>query len=135
MQLHDKYKENNKTLNRLIQDSKKASTDTDYVTFQIKEIEDLNLKPNEKETIQAELEILNNVEEIKSALDYSSSKLLNNEENTLVELKRVANSIEKISNCSDNYKVIYNRIESVIIELEDIANDMEIGRASGRERV
>ncbi len=119
------YSENLKHLNHLIETANNKSSAIDYITFQVKEIEELALKPNEKENIQAELEIIVNAEEIKSTLESTSNLLIHSEQNLLANLKNVTKSFVKINHCSEEYKAIYDRLTSVIIELEDIASDVD----------
>ncbi|OFY95879.1 MAG: DNA repair protein RecN [Bacteroidetes bacterium RIFCSPLOWO2_12_FULL_31_6] len=119
------YSENLKRLNLLIETANNKNSAIDYITFQVKEIEDLALKPNEKENIQAELEIIVNAEEIKSTLESTSNLLIHSEQNLLANLKNVTKSFDKINHCSEDYKAIYDRLTSVIIELEDIASDVD----------
>lgn len=119
------YKKNNHLLEELIAAEKSASTDLDYIQFQIEEIEELNLKPNEKENILIELSTINNAEEIKSVLSYSAETLINSDKNILSEIKKIKTSFSKISNLSDEYRSIYDRLNSNLIELEDIANDID----------
>ena len=46
------------------------------------------------------------------------------ESNLLQELRGLTTSFSKISHCSDNYNSIYNRLNSLVIELEDISNEI-----------
>ncbi len=119
------YFENSKKLNELIEAKNKQNSDYDYIAFQVKEIEELDLKENEKENILSELEIINNAEEIKSTLEASTSLLINSENNLLSELKNAVKSFAKISDCSEQYNSIYKRLNSLVIELEDIAREID----------
>jgi DNA repair protein RecN (Recombination protein N) len=119
------YSTNKRNLNDLITLSNNAKTDIDYVRFQVQEIEELALKPNEKKEIESELEIINNAEDIKTALENSTKSLINSDENLLLKLKNVSNSFSKISSCSDDYNSVYTRLTSIVIELEDLAIEIE----------
>ncbi len=119
------YLKNKHLLEKLIVDSKSASSDLDYMRFQIEEIEALNLKINEKEEIQSELQTINNAEEIKNALSYSSEALLNADKNLITELKKITNSLAKISKWSNDYNLVYERLQSSLIELEDISSEID----------
>ncbi|PJB15058.1 MAG: DNA repair protein RecN [Flavobacteriales bacterium CG_4_9_14_3_um_filter_32_8] len=119
------YTEHIKQLNQLIETANTKSSDIDYITFQVKEIEELALKPNEKEGIQAELEIILNAEEIKSTLESTSNLLIHSEQDLLTNLRNVTKQFVKINHCSEKYNTLYDRLSSVIIELEDIARDVD----------
>ncbi len=118
-----------KELNNLIEIANKAKSDVDYISFQAKEIEELQLKPNEKEKIEAELEIINNAEEIKTVLENSETILVNSDQNILSELKNITHAYVKIKDCSPIYKGIYERLNSVLIELEDVAREIDINNS------
>ena len=123
---YKKYVESKKELIELTELANKAKSDVDYISFQAKEIEELQLKANEKEDIESELEIMNNAEEIKSVLDYSENALNSSEQNILSELKNITSSFIKINNCSSVYHAIYERLNSIVIELEDISREISI---------
>ena len=125
---YSEYIKNKGNLYELISLANNAKTDIDYITFQVNEIEELDLKINEKEKIEAELELINNAEEIKSVLEYSENALISSDQNLLLKLKNITNLFSKISNCSIEYAEIYERLNSVLIEFDDVAK--EIGRAN-----
>ncbi|MBL4593051.1 MAG: DNA repair protein RecN [Flavobacteriales bacterium] len=120
-----KYISNKQELSNLVNVANNAKTDLDYITFQVQEIEALSLKTNEKESIESELEIINNAEEIKSVLENAANTLINSDQNLLFELKNISNLFSKINNCSSDYNSIYERLNSLVIELEDIANEID----------
>ena len=120
------YKEYESDLRSTIESSSKASEDFDYLSFQVQEIEELGLKPNEKEDIEQRLKVMNNSEEIKSVLVFSSSVLSNSETDVLSSLKDLKNNFNKISNLSQDYLSLYERLHSSILELEDLS--IEINR-------
>lgn len=115
------YKLEKDKLDELKELSSKSSTDYDYLKFQATEIEELKLQPNEKEDIEEQLKVVNNAEEIKAALDYSTSSLIHSDENILEVLKDIKNRFSKILSYSNVYEDVHSRLSSLIIELEDIA--------------
>jgi len=124
-QKYSNYVADKRELKELIELTAKSKLDVDYISFQAKEIEYLQLKPNEKEHIEAELELINNAEEIKMVLENSGNLLTNSDQNLVTDLKNIASLFSKINNCSEAYNTIYERLNSIIIELEDVANEIE----------
>ena len=120
--LFREYKEKKKELEILESKANQSSTDNDYLKFQIKEIEDLKLLPNEKEDIEEQLNLIGNAEEIKQNLNYSANSLIEAEENIIQALKEVKNRFSRIESYSDEYNNLYERLNSSIIELEDIGH-------------
>lgn len=102
-----------------------AKNDIDYITFQINELESFKLKNNEQEELEQQLEIINNAEQIVNVLESSSAQLLNLENNLIHQLTSILNAFAKISHCSPAYAQLHNRMQSVVIELKDIASETE----------
>lgn len=115
------YKQYEIELKSVLESSSKAQEDFDYISFQAQEIEELNLKSNEKEDIEQSLKVMNNSEEIKSVLELSSSILSNSDVNVLGSLKELQNNFNKISNLSEEYLSLYERLNSSILEIEDLS--------------
>jgi len=124
------YIKSKKELSSLVELASKAKLDVDYISFQAQEIADLQLKPNEKEKIESELELINNAEEIKSVLDYADQALRTSDQNIVLELKNITNLFSKISKCSEAYNTIHERLKSSVIDLEDLTNEIDAENGS-----
>lgn len=119
------YKTLKKELNTLITFQTEAIKEHDYNAFLLKELVDANLKENELEGLEEEYEILNNVEVLQEKLT-TANQLLSEEQigilNTLTELK---NTLQNASTLSTKYTDIYNRVNSSLIELDDVFGELE----------
>lgn len=124
------YIKSKKELSSLVELASKAKLDVDYISFQAQEIADLQIKPNEKEKIESELALINNAEEIKSVLDYADQALRTSDQNLVLELKNITNLFSKISKCSEAYNIIYERLNSFVIDLEDLTNEIDTENGS-----
>ena len=120
-QEYSSYKQLEKELETLKQQSIQAQEDVDYISFQATEIQSLNLKPNEKETIEESLKVANNAEGIKRVLEDSANNLTNVDRNVLEVLKSINTEFLGISKFSNEYQLISERLNSLTIELEDLA--------------
>ena len=67
---------------------------------------------------------LDNSEKINITFNQISNILQNEENGINVKLNEVRSSLKKITNVSDEYKRIFERIDSIIIELDDIIKDI-----------
>ncbi len=114
------------TFNKLKEKTNAAKTDLDYIQFQINEIEALNLQANEQKEIESQLEIINNAAEIKQTLNESVEILLNSDNNIAFLIGKITNALAQISHCSPTYKTLYKRINSLNIELKDIASELDL---------
>ena len=100
-------------------------SDLAYLQFQINEIEELNLQPNEQEHIQNQLAIINNAESIKTTLEKVSYTLSSSESNTVGSLKEVVNSYAQIIDYGEKYVEQHQRLQSLLIELEDVSLEID----------
>ena len=121
----EQYRTLQKELKELKDFKSEAIKEHDYNLFLLNELDEANLTPGELEILEEEYETLNNVEEIKEKLSLSN-QLLNEEQigilSTLTELK---NTIQKLSGISPKYLDLFNRINSSLIELDDVFEEIE----------
>lgn len=97
----------------------------DYHTFLSEELHQAQLKSGEQETLESDYEKLNNVEFVKEALSKSWSLLTEEQIGINNTVKEVRNSLQRITNFSKEFLELYERVHSVEIELQDIANEIE----------
>lgn len=113
-----------KELQKLIDYQEEANKEHDYNTFLLKELDEANLKPGMLAELEAQYEQLNNIEEIGERLAYAS-QLLNEDQigivNSLSELKAV---LSKLSSYGIRYEELFNRVNSVFIELDDASTEL-----------
>jgi DNA repair protein RecN (Recombination protein N) len=96
----------------------------DYLAFLYTELEQANLIEGEQEEMEIQLEKLNNVELIKEQLEKSLLLSDNEQFGILQQIKEFKIAIQKISQFSSEYALLYERIESISIELKDIVNEV-----------
>lgn len=124
-QLLKEYRTSKNLLNKLIDEQQAAVKEQDYNTFLLDELLNAKLVAGEQEQLETTLEQLSNVELIKENL--SKSLQIANEENIGVKqnLKEIKNSLQKISTFSTIYNQFNERINSVLIEFDDILSEIE----------
>lgn len=118
-----------KTLFSEIQELKnqKAASikELDYNLFLLKELEDAKLIEGELTHLESEYETLNNVEEIKDKLSHSHMLLSMDEQGIITHLTEVKHQLSKLASFGQQYDTIYNRIDSSLIELDDVLSEIE----------
>lgn len=102
-----------------------ALKELDYNTFLLKELEDAKLVAGELEILESEYETLNNVEEIKEKLALSHSLLVNEDVGIISSLTELKHQFSKLSGFSNQYHSIFERIQSSLIELDDVFSEVE----------
>ena len=119
------YKTKKRDLDFLVDERKNLIQSIDYNRFILDEIDSSNVLNENLEDLENIQSSLSNFEEISSELNFSS-QLINNEDlgisSNLLKLK---NSISKISENSEKYKSILDRINSLKIETDDIAFEID----------
>jgi len=128
----DKYQKELKTYNSsrqhisdLEQQKAEAIKELDYNNFLFNELEGANLVSGELQQLEDDYEALNNVEEIKEKLSASNELLSNEEVGAIHNLTEIKTQLSKISGYSNTYEEIYSRIDSSLIEIDDILNEIE----------
>ncbi|UFH35139.1 DNA repair protein RecN [Flavobacterium acetivorans] len=118
------YKSDKTKLNSLIKKQSESAKEQEYNTFVLNELVEAQLKSGEQEILEADFEKLNNVEIIKEAIDRSLA--IANEEQIGVShnLKEIKASLQKIASFSPEYSSQLERITSLQIEFEDIADEL-----------
>ncbi len=119
------YNSLKKELETLLASQEEATKQYDYNLHLYNELVDAKFTIDEQQKIEKELELLNNVELIKTNLT-ESLQILDNEELGLVNVTATLQSkLRQISAFSDDYNELFNRITSVEIELKDIVSEIE----------
>lgn len=120
------YKSAKSELKKMQAEKESLSKEADYNAFLLEELLSANLKDGEQLELEATYEKLNNVEFIKENLDKSLA-LANEEEIGIIQsLKEIKNSLQKVSNLSEDYKILQERVSSVLIEFDDITKEILI---------
>lgn len=121
--IFNNYQKAKKMLEEIIVKSEKAKADLDYYQFQFKQLEEANLKPEEQDKLEAELEKLNHAEEIKSALTQTIN-LLDDEQLSLIQnIKASYKIIEGIQQYIGEAPALAERLQSSFLELKDIVEE------------
>jgi len=97
----------------------------DYNLFLLKELEEAKLVVGELKTLEIEYETLNNVEEIKDQLGQSNQLLSNEDSGITSNIRDVKQHLFKLVDYGTQYQSIYDRIDSSLIELDDIFSEIE----------
>ncbi|OIQ29004.1 MAG: DNA repair protein RecN [Bacteroidetes bacterium MedPE-SWsnd-G2] len=113
-------------LKRLEAYKKDAIKEHDYNTFLLKELDDAALSNIDLKAIEEEYEALNNVELISEKLSEANSVINNEDVGVIEQLKSVRQQLDKIAGFHSCYNELLERVDSVLIELNDVQSDMEL---------
>jgi DNA repair protein RecN (Recombination protein N) len=112
-------------LAQLISESDKAKADLDYHQFQFDELEKANLDADEQESLEQELFALNNAEEIKRNLLGAYHLMQEGELAALIQLKEAGHHLASLEKFNPAIEALNQRLSSVLIELKDIAAEID----------
>jgi DNA repair protein RecN (Recombination protein N) len=119
------YKKSTSKLQQLIDESDKAKADLDYYQFQFDELEKAGLAADEQEQLEQELYALNNAEEIKRNLLGANYLMQEGETSALLQLREADQQLMSLSKFNPAIDELHERLNSAIIELKDIAAEIE----------
>lgn len=111
--------------NQLLKRNHQGTNDLDYKKFLLSELESINLNPNALIELENQVSELSNVDELKNKLSFSLDSINSGEYGILNRISDIINQIKSIEKISNKFKDYSLRIESLFIELKDIANDFE----------
>ena len=125
-QAYNHYREANKQLALFKEAIEKNNDNKDFMRFQLNELENMQIKEGELESIEQEVDLLGHAEEIKGALYDAYSNLSNDDSGVVNNLKAALKRVEDIVNVYPDLSDTSARMESCYIELKDIMQ--ELGR-------
>ena len=131
-QILEQYQDKLKTYKKLLSDLKRYSSEReellkqqDYNSFLLEELEQADLAHLNQEELEQEFEKLNHVEVVLESFNHSSQILNQDQIGIISALKDLKHTLGKVVNVSVEYQDLWNRLNSVEIELADIGNEMD----------
>jgi len=102
-----------------------ALKEQDYNAFLYNELVEANLSSGELENLELEQRNLSNFETIRDTLSESIQALNNDQIGLVQSLLALSNNFKKLSELNSDFESTYQRIQSVLIEIKDINNEVE----------
>lgn len=119
------YKSCEQELSKLKTLKSETLKEHDYNTFLLLELDEAKLVSGELEVLEKEYEKLNNIEEIQTELQFSNQLIHEDQIGILATLSSLKNSLQKLSNISNQYTELYDRVHSVFIEIDDLTSEID----------
>ena len=124
-QVYKQFIDCKKELQALQLQKQNFQKELDYNQFLFDELNELSLKENELEDLDAELKMLSNSEGIKTTLSKVYFDLKESEQPIVQTIKQLINQLQSYSSYHTNIKTIIERLQIANIELLDIAGEVE----------
>lgn len=118
-----------KTINKKIEEIEtekfRIMEKKDILEFQSNEIANLRLKENEDNELEEEYKILFNAGKISEKLENSIQRLKEGEYSVINSLGKIKKNLEQLSDISETYSELKEKIENIIYEVDDIGYSLE----------
>ncbi|OJJ16592.1 DNA repair protein RecN [marine bacterium AO1-C] len=123
---YQEYRTIKKQYDQLLAEYNTHKNELDYNKFLYDELAKANLQADEQEKLESELKLLESSEEVKLKLNEALGFLSRAEDTSIIDqLRTITNGLEGISELSKTFGDIYERMNSTLIEIQDLTNEIE----------
>lgn len=119
------YKKNQSDLSKSKDQLAQSQKEQDYHLFLLNELEQANLLKINQQELEEELDELNNVEFLKENIQKSLQISQDDQYGAINSLKEIKSILQKLSDASAKCKPLFERIDSVLIEVVDVVSELE----------
>ncbi len=120
-----RYKTTSEALENAKIEKSEASKEIDYNTFLFTELEEANLEGIDQDQLEETYETLSNAEEIQETLSKVVQLFSEEQIGTLETAKEARAALNQLKNYGSVYNSLWERLNSVIIELDDLSEETE----------
>lgn len=124
-ELYAKYNQIKRSLKENYGDEKEKQRKIDLLQYQLREIEEANLKVGEEEELEDKRRVILNSEKISKSL-MEADQALN--ENAIEAINIAIRSLEKIEEFNSEYKQKLSELKSVYYDIQELARDVNSQR-------
>jgi DNA repair protein RecN (Recombination protein N) len=118
------YVKAKKSYEDLVSQAESLRQEADYVRFQLDELMKAELQEQEQESLESELKVMEHAEEIKNRFQSILQALSESDYASLHSVREAVANLQHISGFSPLYEVLHKRLDSVLIELSDIVDEI-----------
>lgn len=99
--------------------------DSEFISFQLEQLNEMDLKPGEQESLEHDRDVLANMSQIKDHLSGALYELVNSKENALSALSITSDHLQRLSDVLEDALSLNERLESARLEIKDIAETLQ----------
>ena len=122
---YEQWQQDEKAYNKLKKEAANIKKAQDYDQFILTELEKAELEEGEQESLEEEIKILENAEEIKTSLTRVLDLINNSDSCVNDSLYEAETALENLTEYSSLYGEAKDRLSHCIIELKDICDELE----------
>ncbi|MEP6736490.1 MAG: DNA repair protein RecN [Chryseolinea sp.] len=114
-----------KELETLTAQADSLRQEADYISFQLDELTKANFEAPEQQKLENEVKIVEHAGEIKSRFQQVLDLVNTSDYAARNSLSEARSHLHTIASYASSYTTLFDRLESVIIELDDLTNEIE----------
>lgn len=99
--------------------------DAEFISFQLDQLNEMNLQPGEQESLERERDMLANMSQIKEHLSGALESLTGRDNDVLSALSVCSDHLLKLSDVLDDAESLNERLENARLEIQDIAETLQ----------
>lgn len=119
-----RYREAEQRLRSLEKQIEASEQNRDFLQFQYNELSAAQLVEGEQEQLEQEGETLNHAGDIKTAIYTADNLLSSDDRGAVMQVRMAAQQLQSIASVYPKTQELANRLDSVHIELDDIAHEV-----------
>lgn len=119
-----RYREAEQRLRSLEKQIEASEQNRDFLQFQYNELSAAQLVEGEQEQLEQEGETLNHAGDIKTAIYTADNLLSGDDRGAVIQVRMAAQQLQSIASVYPKTQELANRLDSVHIELDDIAHEV-----------
>ena len=122
--VYDEWRMTTQKLAEVREIAEKWATERDYAQFQFEQLNEANLIATEQDELEAELETLNHIEEIKGDLSGALSRLDDEQYGIVLQMREVKQNVAHTARYMKQAEALTERLESLYVELKDVSAEV-----------
>lgn len=121
---YKQYVDLKRELERMTSEETQSKRERDYLQFQFDELSQARLVEDEQDDLEKELHLLSNTENIKQQLTAILDLCEDSDDSAVSRIHNARSQLSRISHFHQDIQSFYSRIDSVLIELDDVFAEM-----------
>ena len=124
-QVYSDFVKTRRKLEELQEQNRKSAQESEFLQFQLDEFEKAALVSGEQDQLEAQLRRLSHAEDLKRTFSAAWQLIAEGENPLSGQLREVLRSLSEVKKFSPDATRLYDRLDSAILELDDIAAECE----------
>ena len=123
--LYTAYKKDAIRLGTMVHEYNKAKAELDFLEFQLNELNEAKLDADEQTQLESEQQTLENVENIKRAIQAVLQLIQDSENSSIDVLNEAQTQLKSVAKVHTGIAALSKRLENIVVEIKDVASEFE----------